>query len=55
MHRGSIHFYGHLHQGASGLEQYRARNVGWDCTGNIVTSIDDMIADALNGEIKHHH
>jgi calcineurin-like phosphoesterase family protein len=55
MHRGSVHFYGHLHQNVSGLEKYRARNAGWDCTGNIVTLIDDMIADALKGEIKGHH
>lgn len=55
MHRGAVHFYGHLHQGVSGLEQYRARNAGWDCTGNIVTKLDDLLADALTGEIKHHH
>ena len=55
MHRGAIHFYGHLHQNASGLEKYRARNAGWDCTGNIVTDIDHLIADALKGEIKGHH
>jgi calcineurin-like phosphoesterase family protein len=55
VHRGSVHFYGHLHQNVSGLEKYRARNAGWDCTGNIVTLIDDLIADALKGEIKGHH
>lgn len=55
MHRGSVHFYGHLHQNVSGLEKYRARNAGWDCTGNIVTSMEDLIADALKGEIKGHH
>jgi calcineurin-like phosphoesterase family protein len=55
MHRGSVHFYGHLHQNASGLERYRARNAGWDCTGNIVTRMDDLVADALKGEIKSHH
>ena len=55
MHRGAVHFYGHLHQNASGLEKYRARNAGWDCTGNIVTLMDDLVKDALKGEIKSHH
>jgi calcineurin-like phosphoesterase family protein len=55
MHRGAVHFYGHLHQNDSGLEKYRARNAGFDCTGNIVTNIDHLIADALKGEIKSHH
>lgn len=55
MHRGAVHFYGHLHQNASGLEKYRARNAGFDCTGNIVTRMDDLVADALKGEIKGHH
>lgn len=55
MHRGSIHFYGHLHQNKSGLEQYRARNVGWDYTGKILSSMEEMIDDALKGEIKSHH
>lgn len=55
IHRGSIHFYGHLHQNASGLERYRARNAGWDCTGRLLTKLDDLIADALVGEIKGHH
>lgn len=55
MHRGAVHFYGHLHQNASGLEKYRARNAGYDCTGNIVTLLDDLIADALKGDVKGHH
>lgn len=55
MHRGSVHFYGHLHQNLSGLEKYRARNVGFDCTGKLVTLMEDAIADALTGEIKSHH
>lgn len=55
MHRGAVHFYGHLHQNASGLEKYRARNAGFDCTGNIVTRMDDLVKDALKGEIKGHH
>lgn len=55
MHRGAVHFYGHLHQNASGLEQYRARNAGFDCTGNVVTRMDDLVKDALKGEIRSHH
>lgn len=52
MHYGSVHFYGHVHQNLSGLEQYRARNVGFDSTGKIVWLLDDAIADALKGDIK---
>ena len=55
MHYGSIHFYGHLHDKKSGLEQYRARNVGMDTTGSILTLLDDAIIDALSGKIKEHH
>jgi calcineurin-like phosphoesterase family protein len=56
MHRGALHFYGHLHdRSAVEIDPYRARNVGWDCTGNIVTPLEDMIADALKGAIKAHH
>ena len=55
MHRGSLHFYGHLHGNKSGLEQFRARAASFDATGNVVTLIDDLIADALKGDIKGHH
>ena len=54
MHYVSIHFYGHLHNKLSGLEGYRARNVGMDATGKILTLLDDAITDALAGEIKPH-
>lgn len=54
MHRGSINFYGHLHQHPSGMEQYRSRNVGFDCTGKIVWQMEDAIQDALKGKIKGH-
>ena len=54
MHRGAVHFHGHLHQNKSGLEQYRVRNVGYDYTGKIVWKLNDAIADALTGEIKNH-
>lgn len=56
MHRGSVHFYGHLHQReADELKGYRALNVGWDCTGSIVNLMDVMVARALKGNVKEHH
>lgn len=55
MHRGSVHFYGHLHQNTVDNNRYRARNVGMDCTGQILILLEDAIADALKGEIKQHH
>lgn len=55
MHRGSVHFYGHVHGDKTGLEKYRARDAGFDSTGKVVSSLDDMVKDALKGEIKPHH
>ena len=55
MHRGSLHFHGHLHGGTSGLEKYRAFDVGMDSTGEIVVSIDYAIGRIKNNEIKGHH
>lgn len=55
MHRGAVHFYGHLHQNTVDGNKYRARNVGMDCTGQILILLEDAIADALKGEIKQHH
>jgi calcineurin-like phosphoesterase family protein len=55
MHRGSLHFHGHLHGNKSGLEAFRARDAGFDATGNVVTLMEDLIADALKGAIKGHH
>ena len=55
MHRGAVHLHGHLHGGTSGLEAYRARDVGMDSTGKIVVSMEHIIADAMKGEIKGHH
>jgi hypothetical protein len=37
------------------MEKYRARDVAFDATGNVVSSLDRMIADALKGEIRAHH
>jgi calcineurin-like phosphoesterase family protein len=55
MHRGALHFHGHLHGGVSGLEKYRALDVGMDATGEIVVSIDYAINRIKNNEIKGHH
>lgn len=54
-HRGSVHFYGHVHGKKTGLEEYRARDAGFDATGKVVTLLDDIIADALTGKIPQHH
>ena len=55
MHRGSVHFHGHLHGNTSGLEHYRCRDAGYDATGQIVWLIEDAIKDALKGQVKGHH
>lgn len=55
MHRGSIHFYGHLHGNPSGLEGSRALDVGMDATGRVVNPLDKMIERAMKGEIRKHH
>jgi calcineurin-like phosphoesterase family protein len=55
MHRGAVHFYGHVHGKITGLEKYRARDVAFDATGRVVSDFDMMIADALKGEIRAHH
>jgi hypothetical protein len=55
MHRGSVHFHGHLHGGVSGLEKYRARDMGMDATGAIAITMERAIADAMHGEVKSHH
>jgi calcineurin-like phosphoesterase family protein len=55
MHRGALHFHGHLHGGVSGLEKYRAFDVGMDATGEIVVSMEYAINRIKNNEIKGHH
>ena len=55
MHRGSVHFHGHLHGNPNGLDGYRALDVGMDATGWIVLEMDDAVRRALKGEIKGHH
>ena len=46
---------GHLHGGTSGLEPYRALDVGMDATGRIVVEMEYAIARAMPGTIKGHH
>ena len=55
MYRGAVHFHGHLHGGASGLEEYRARDMGMDATGFIAITMERAIADAMTGKVKGHH
>lgn len=55
MHHGAIHFFGHVHGGYNPLRKYRARDVGYDATGKVVSLMDDMIVDACHGVIRSHH
>jgi calcineurin-like phosphoesterase family protein len=55
MHKGALHFHGHLHGGKSGLEKYRALDVGMDSTGEIVISMDRAIRLVKDNEVKGHH
>ena len=55
MHRGAVHFHGHLHGGVSGLEKFRARDMGMDATGFIAVPMEVAIRDAMTGAIKGHH
>jgi calcineurin-like phosphoesterase family protein len=55
MHRGSIHFHGHLHGNDNGMPGSRALDVSYDATGQVVSDIDIMIARALKGSIRPHH
>lgn len=55
MHRGSLHFHGHLHGNKTNQEHFRCKDVGMDSTGKIVMLIEDAIACIANNEIKSHH
>lgn len=55
MHRGALHFYGHLHGGITNQEQYRCMDVGMDSTGYTVLEMERAIAAIANNEIKSHH
>ena len=55
MHRGSVHFHGHLHGGKSGMEKYRCIDVGMDSYNCYPMQLSTAIDTALKGEIKSHH
>lgn len=55
MHRGSVHFHGHLHGSNNGMPGSRAIDVGFDATGRVVSEMDEMIQNALKGSIRNHH
>lgn len=55
MHRGSVHFHGHVHGGKTGLEGSRAMDVGMDATGKVVVPLAEMVTKALRGVIRQHH
>ncbi len=52
MHRGAVHFYGHVHGGLSGMEKYRCLDVGMDATGMIAVSMDWAINNIKDNVIK---
>lgn len=51
-HYGSVHFHGHLHGYPSGQEHLRCKDVGMDATGEVVVSLDDVLATTLLGEVN---
>lgn len=53
-HRNSMHCYGHLHNGKSGLEKYKAMDVGVDATGQLLISLDDCIKILSTRKVKEH-
>ena len=55
MHRGSLHFHGHLHGNQTGQEKYRCKDVGFDATGQVVVLLEEAINSIINNEIKRHH
>jgi len=55
MHRGALHFHGHLHGNSTGLEKYRILDVGMDATGVIAISMEEAISRVKDNEIKQHH
>lgn len=55
MHRGSIHFFGHLHGNKTGAEHYRCMDVGMDATGHVLITLDEAINKVGNNDIKSHH
>lgn len=54
-HHGSVHFYGHVHSSPTGLEQWRAMDVGYDATGRVVCDLDQMVQEAVKRPARPHH
>lgn len=55
MHRGALHFHGHLHGNKTGQENFRCMDVGFDATGKIVMLMEDAINMIKNNDVKQHH
>jgi calcineurin-like phosphoesterase family protein len=53
-HYGAIHLHGHLHGAPSGLEQYKAFDVGVDSTGKIAISADELIKLSKTRDTLNH-
>lgn len=53
-HHGSMHLYGHQH-GSGGETGNRSMDVGMDATGNIVSNLDDIVAQLKKFENIGHH
>ena len=54
-HKGAVHLHGHCHGSISGLEQYRCKDVGFDATGKIVVPLENIVSEAMKGQLKTHH
>lgn len=56
-HNGIQHLYGHLHDNLSGLEEYRAMNVGYDSTEapGILKDLDWVVKTLESRNLKNHH
>jgi calcineurin-like phosphoesterase family protein len=55
MHRGSLHFHGHLHGNPSTLEKYRALDVGMDSTGEVCITMEQAIRRVKDNPIRSYH
>ena len=55
MHRGAVHFHGHLHGEVSGMEAYRCLDVGMDNHDCYPIKLETAVNKALRGQIKSHH
>jgi calcineurin-like phosphoesterase family protein len=54
-HRGSVHFYGHVHGNPSGLEQWRALDAGMDATGKVIVELHELFTRAMSKPARGHH